>query len=158
MLKRGKFLENFIVNSFIEFPPIKVLKLSIDFSFKFPKEKLEAKMYKQNFNKYLLDEYGLINNLEEMLWDGRESIKYENLQTIKQNFCIFFQLNKSDPFCFQFESFLKAQKGSHFFVSHKIIHKTVFKSYLLIFVVMGIFNNKSLDRAFFVFNKNFFKV
>lgn len=84
MLKRGKFLENFIANPFIEFPPVKISKLSLDFSFKFPSEKLEAKMYKQNFNKLCLsDEYGLINNLEETLWNGRESIKYENLQTVE---------------------------------------------------------------------------
>lgn len=100
MLKRGKFLENFIANPFIEFPPVKVLKLSIDFSFKFPSEKLTAKMYKQNFNKlYLLDEYGLINNLEETLWDGSESIKYENLQTV-ENFirCLkkYFIFSPSD--------------------------------------------------------------
>ena len=100
MLKRGKFLENFIGNPFIEFPPIEVLKLSIDFSFKFPNEKLEAKMYKQDFNKlYLSDEYGLINNLKETLWDGSESIKYKNLQTV-ENFirCLkkYFIFSPSD--------------------------------------------------------------
>lgn len=84
MLKRGKLLENFVANPFIEFSPIKVSKLSLDFSFKFPSEKLEAKMYKQDFNKMSLsDEHGLINSLEETLWNGKESIKYKNLQTVE---------------------------------------------------------------------------
>ena len=84
MLKRGKLLENFVANPFIEFSPVKVSKLSLDFSFKFPSEKLEAKMYKQDFNKMSLsDEHGLINSLEETLWNGRESIKYKNLQTVE---------------------------------------------------------------------------
>ena len=100
MLKRGEFLKNFIANPFAEFPPIKVLELSFNFSFKFPNEKLEAKMYKQNFNKlYLSDEYGLINNLEETLWNGSESIKYKNLLTV-ENFirCLkkYFIFSPSD--------------------------------------------------------------
>lgn len=100
MLKRGKFLEYFIANPFTEFPPVKVSKLSLNFSFKFPNEKLEAKMYKQNFNKMSLsDEHGLINSLEETLWNGRESIKYENLQTVENfNRCLkkYFIFSPSD--------------------------------------------------------------
>lgn len=87
MLKREKLLENFVANPFAEFPPVKISELSIGFSFKFPNEKLEVKKYRRDwwdFNKMSLsDEYGLINNLEETLWDGRESIKYENLQTVE---------------------------------------------------------------------------